>query len=317
MTIEDQTRASPGQASAARERLASRLRMLVLLGGSVRASDLSRRIGRPLFELPIDGGRTVISHWRRQAELLAESLGLASLPTRLVIDEGQAAGVRSEPDSIAPFEVAREAAAYRGTGGLVADIARDMDDDDLMLVGTAGQVLLEPLGPVVSELAEREGRVSLVGHADGTPSGLLLVSCGALREVSPVGFVDLKEQVLPELAPEGGVRAVLRDTPVGVPVRTLADYLDALRRFHGSGPEVDPFEDGVRSTFSIAEEGATVESGATLHDAVVLAGATVRAGAGVVRSVICPGGEVASGEIVVDRALDEGTKAPAAGRRAG
>lgn len=299
------------------ERLASKLRALVLLGGSVRPSDLSRRIGRPLFQLPIDGKTTILRHWQRQAALLAEVTGLDRLPIKLVVDKSQSIPPPLAHGDRAPIDVMLDTASYRGTGGVLSDMARDLDDDDLLLVGTAGQVLLEPLAPLAAQLAESEGVAALVGDADGTPSGLMVIACRALRDVRRVGFVDLKEQVLPSLAHLGVVRAVVRDSPVGVPVRTLDGYLDALRRFHGSPHDADPFAEGIRSTFAVVEDGARVHEGATLHDAVVLEGSEVQQGGAVVRSVVCPGGVVGPGDIVVDSALAQPAASTRRRRRAG
>src|SRR5689334_11722744 len=66
----------------------ARLRALVLLAGSVRQSDLGRVIRRSLLDLPVEGGRTVLSMWQASAEALAADAGLDSLPIRVAIDRG-------------------------------------------------------------------------------------------------------------------------------------------------------------------------------------------------------------------------------------
>ena len=43
------------------------------------------------------------------------------------------------------FRVERDLSDYRGTGGVLHDLAADYDDDDLILVANAAQVLLDPL----------------------------------------------------------------------------------------------------------------------------------------------------------------------------
>ena len=68
----------------------------------------------------------------------------------------------------------------------------------------------------------------MVSHEDGTPSGLMLVSCRALRLIPARGFVDMKEQALPLIAAKYDVRVMHRRRPTGLPVRSLTDYIQAL-----------------------------------------------------------------------------------------
>jgi ADP-glucose pyrophosphorylase len=106
-------------------------------------------------------------------------------------------------------------------------------------------------------------------------------------------------------------------------VRTLADYVTALRTYHrrkSGRPAIttDPLAEDWRPTFSIIEEGAAVDPLASVNDSVVLRGGRVEAGAVTVRSIVCPGGVVRRDEPAVDQfvtaAAAAGSKAAAAGR---
>src|SRR5207244_5814233 len=105
-------------------------------------------------------------------------------------------------------------------------------DDDLIVVANAAQILLEPLPAIVAELEKAGGDVSVVAHEDGTPSGIMLLACKTLRLIAEAGYVDMKEQALPQIAAQFDVRVLSRRRPTGFSIRTLEDYIHALRFHH-------------------------------------------------------------------------------------
>jgi hypothetical protein len=98
----------------------------------------------------------------------------------------------------------------------------------------------------------------------------------------------MKEQALPIIASSYDVRVVQCRRPTGLSIRTLSDYIAALRALHQPirATATDPWAEDWKSTFAIVEPGAAVSPSARIHDSVVLAGASVEAGAVVVRSVV-------------------------------
>src|SRR4051794_41157339 len=87
----------------------------------------------------------------------------------------------ADPKHYGTFRVERDLSEYRGTGGVLHDLARDYADDDLILMGNAAQILLDPLATVVAAMQRKGGDVALVSHEDGTPSGIMLLTCKTLR----------------------------------------------------------------------------------------------------------------------------------------
>lgn len=268
------------------------LRGLVLLGGSVRPSPLAAALDRSVLDLPIGQGGTVMTRWLDQAAELARRLRLERLPVRLLVDSNAVAprsGARER------FTLERDASEYRGTGGLLASLAVDYEDDDLILVANAAQLQLDPLAAMFRALRRTGGVVSLASHRDGTPSGMMLVTCRSLRLIPPIGFVDMKEQALPLIADRFDVRVLQCRRPTGLPLRSLSDYVAALRAFHApSGRPIiaDPLAEEWKSMFAIVEPGAAVAPSARLYDSVVLSGGAVEAGAVVVRSLVTCAGVV-------------------------
>lgn len=291
-------------------RALSGLRAMVLLGGSVRANELSSSTGRSILDLPLDNKGSILTQWLTHAHDVANWAGLSRLPVRVMVNQSAPAPLSADARHYADFRVERDLSDYRGTGGVLHDLAEDYDDDDLLLIGNAAQVLLDPLPRIAAELYRKKADVAVVSHDDGTPSGLMLVTCKALRLIAPRGFVDMKEQALPLISTKYDVRVVQYRRPTGLPVRSLSDYVQALRFHHrqtGERPTADPLAEDWNPTFSIIEPGATVGAAARLHDSVVLGGALVESGAVVVRSIVCPGTVVRGDQTAVDRVVMAGS----------
>jgi hypothetical protein len=297
----------------------SRLRALVLLGGSVRPTALSTLTGRSTLDLPLDDNGSVLTHWLAQGIELAQAIGLERLPVRVMVNHHSYDPASADPKFYGTFRVERDLSEYRGTGGVLRDLANDYDDDDLILVANGRQVLLDPLPGLAAWLARGSGDVSVVAHEDGTPSGLMLVRCKVLRLINDTGFCDMKEQALPRIAAQYDVRVAERRRPTGLPIRSLEDYIFALRCFHrrraGKSASVDPLAEDWASSFALVEPGAVVDGSARLHDSVVLRGARVEPGAVLVRSVIAADGVVRHDKTAVDQIICGATERHARRRR--
>jgi mannose-1-phosphate guanylyltransferase len=286
----------------------SRLRALVLLSGVVRAKGWISGIDRSALDLPIDSNRSLLAQWVEQAVQLATVPGIQRLAMDVLVD--RLSPMPRSDDLLATLpgsgldelRVERDPADYRGTGGVLRDLSLRYDDDDYLLVATGAQILIRPLEELVVVLASRTPDVAIVGHDDGTPAGLIWVRCGCLRTIPALGFVDLKEQALPQIARRHQVE-VVKLPPVGTSLRTPAEYVRAIRQYHlrkrNDERLGNPFAEDWCPTFSLIEDGAEVDASAQVHDSVVLKGGRVEGGAVVVRSVIGPTGIVRRGRHVV------------------
>ncbi|HEV8607759.1 MAG TPA: hypothetical protein VGQ99_20655 [Tepidisphaeraceae bacterium] len=288
------------------------LRAMVLLGGSVRPGAFGTAIGRLVFQLPLESTCTILDSWARASQELAP-IAEQAIPLRIVID--RAAPQPLSTNGQKAVEIERDPFDFRGTGGVLRDLASQYAPDDYLLVANAAQILREPLADLASALAAMGGDVSIVSHLDGTPSGLMLVRCGALKSIPEHGFVDMKEQALPAIAAEHRVTVLQRQHPSALPVRTLADYIAGLRDYHqrltGKAAPTSAFAENWESTFSIVEEGASVDNTAKLHDSIVLRGGSAQAGSVAVQSIICPGGILERNDVRIDSLIcpnDRGEK---------
>jgi hypothetical protein len=236
---------------------------------------------------------------------LSAAWGLPNLRVRVLLGLGAHEPTPLPPGQPVRFTVERDPAQFRGTGGVVRDAARDYPDHSYVLVANAGQLMLDRLDEIASDMAAAAADAVVVAHADGTPSGLSLLRCACLRLLPEVGYVDLKEQALKTIGRSFDLRVLRRGTPTALPIRTPADYIRALQSYHrrdaGNEDSQDPFNEDWSPSFKIVERQAMVHPTARIHDSVVLAGATVERGATVVRCIVCPGGTVHRDALVVDQ----------------
>lgn len=287
----------------------SKLRACVLLSGSIRPTDLLKATGRSPLSLPAEPRRSVFALWVQQVEALSAEVGRGPLALRVLVDRGSP--LPEPPRSTQGLDVAvqQDSTGFRGTGGLLRDACVEYGDDDTILVANGNQIPVDPLVGVARELDDRGGDVALVAHEDGTPVGFFLMRVGVLRAVREMGYMDLKEQLLPHLAKKWDVRVAARSRAPALAMRTLDAYIRALTAYHrqaAGSPERSEARDGECwfPTFSIVEDGARVAASARVHDSVVLRGATLGEGAVVVRSVVAEGAQVFAGAVVADAVVD-------------
>jgi hypothetical protein len=296
-------------ASGSEHWLREHLRAVVALAGTLRPSVLAGAIGRSLLDLPLAVNQTVLGHWQDQVADLARYLGTTPLPLRLLVNSGakQPKVPTSTAQDIVPLHIEEDRVSFRGTGGVLRDLAGDYAPQDMIAVINGPQTLLRPLSEVLVRLAQPQAEVAIASYDDGTPGGIMLLRPSALGLIPEAGFVDLKEQALPQIAAHHRVAVVRWAVPAGLPIRTLGDYIQALRRRHQT-PEAASerpaaFFEQWRTTFSIVEAGATVHPTANIHDSVVLAGGRVERDAVVAKCVVVPGGVVPAGMLTTDRVV--------------
>lgn len=279
---------------------------VVLLGGLVRPTHLSMAAQRSMLGLPVSPERTILHLWQEEINSLAEALQLPHL-TAIVLTNRQSHSL-TLPAAVDRVDISlkEDESDYRGTGGVLRDLAQDYPPDQFLLVANGAQVLTQPLVDLYRELSRHCDHASIISHEDGTPSSLMLLRCGTLRSISPVGFTDMKEQGLPAIAKAHHVSVVERLKPTGLPLRTRTDYIHALQYYYrhseaaDDAQDRDPFREGWTPTFGVVEEGADLAANAIVHDSVVLRGGHVGAGAVIVRSVVGPGAVVKRKQMVVD-----------------
>jgi len=303
-TQEDRRSPNGFGASAADSRLAAessaqQMPTVVLLAGTLSPSPLRAAIELPVLCLPLGRDRTVLDAWLR---VLADVGGLGDV--RVVGNDWPDDG-RLVRESIAASDFTNckttnvrpvtDPAAWRGTAGIVHDVTADLAPDAVVLVIESHTLPPDDLAPVLERMnGTLDGIVGICG-AD-VPAGVYAFRRAAFANVPDVGYIDLKEQLLPQLAKDGANVRVARLGDAILRLRELEGYLDAVARDfarHGEtktriAPNASVSGSAMVHGTCVIETGAVVEDGAVVHDSVVLRGATVGGGAVVSRSLIGP-----------------------------
>ena len=290
------------------EDIARAVRSVVVLCGAVTRTPLARSIGRSLVDLPLTEGTTLADRHVAGALTFAERWGLPSLAVRFLVDVDSPTPREHADAGVVRSVVEQDASPIRGVAGILADATRGSDPGEFVVVINGAQLFRRPLDELIDLMIRKESDVTMAASAEGTPVGIWLVRCGVLRSVRDVGYIDLKEQALPEWLGRWKVSVVETQRAYALRTRNITEYLGAVR-LHSQGERAgtsideDPYREEWERSFAVVEPGAEVREGARIHDSVVLAGATVGRGAVVVRSVVCPGGTVPAGGRCVGRVL--------------
>jgi hypothetical protein len=287
-------------------RTLGQLRAVVLLSGAPWPTPFASGIGRSLLDLPIEDDRNLVDHWRVEVENLARAIDAPEMTLWVQLCRHAPIPTARRGHARVRVRVERDRRDFRGTGGVLRDLAEPYGDDDYLLVVGGAQLMIEDLSAAAKGLANAGTDVVLVAQGDGLAGGLTLVRCGALRCVPSVGFVDFKEQALPTIARHHDVAVAMWGGIVSLPIRCAAEYLTALRVYHRKdGPPADatlhPLDGGCPGVFAIKEAGAEVHPSAIVIDSVVLRGSRVEAKAAAIRSVVCARACVGTDRIVRDQ----------------
>ncbi|MFK7960970.1 MAG: hypothetical protein AB8G96_10640 [Phycisphaerales bacterium] len=308
---------------------------VILLAGSIRSSDLQRDLGVSPLQLPLEPGRSLLAAW---CELFMASPGFQGGVVAVQSDEERKA-ISAVIDAAGPsvgesFAVEVDPAAMRGMAGLVRDLAPLAPPADAIMAVEAYSMPPMTIEPLLAP-GLRGADVIVAADEAGEAAGVYALSTEILEFIRPIGYCDLKEQLLPELHARGrDVRSVTM-TPRAIRVRDREGYLDAVAAWaavrrsqaaragvtarvaagtqaleRGEAPDLgttngtvaEPPKYRVRGT-CVVDPTARVDGQAMLDECVVLAGAVVGPEAIVSRSIVGAGAVVPRAGRIVGRIL--------------
>ena len=306
--VQDEEATKPAQAALPRLRLVggdwpnetngrTGLRAALVLAGGLKPSPLVEAAGRSVLDLFLTPESSVLDILVRQLSLLP-TWGGGPLSIRVAHNsrvpapwpDAQAANVRFEQDP----------QPYRGPAGLIADLCASYDEHEHVLVVEAGRVLACDIESMWHDHLANDADVTVGCNEDHSPAGVYITRCSALRHISPIGFVDIKEQWL-ACASEQGLRVRVHEfsSPGAIPLRTRADFLVAARYLNNqlgsvadrSTASLNPDAAGC-DQLRVIGHGAAVGPDVRIDNAVIMPGAVIGHGAFIEQSVVCPGAVV-------------------------
>lgn len=282
---------------------------IILLAGGLRVNELHRSLGFPVPGLPLEPRRTVLQAW---IDVLRADPRLANativVPCSSEFDRAWFTAELRRMARTGPVEVMLDRRPHRGVGGVVADVAAEIDPGLDVLVVEAGTLPPPSVGGV---LDAGDGAASLVigSSRDDRPAGVVLMRRRVLEIVPKIGYLDLKEQFIPQAVAKGHRAIAATITATALRLAARRDYLRGVRIWQErlAGQAKDARSTSLGS--SVVCEGATVDARAVIRDSVVLPGAEISSGAVVARSVIGPMIRIPEGTVVVDGIVADPTLA--------
>ncbi|MCH7646278.1 MAG: biotin/lipoyl-binding protein, partial [Nitrospinae bacterium] len=211
---------------------------------------------------------------------------------------------RSRPEIV----VVAEPTSWRGTGGLLGDMSRDISPDNVVVLIETNCLPPPSLEPLLRALEDGETMGVVGAGTDHEPAGIYAFDHAAISLIPEIGYYDLKEQLLPALNGIGRPVRLARMTERIIRLRDRSGYLQAVQvSLQRGGP------DGPRSRCSplatvsplariagrcIIERGVVVEA-----DAVVVpvrsADLSLPSAGTVAELLVAVGEQVDAGQVLV------------------
>lgn len=279
---------------------------VLLLAGGIRPSALAFSAGCSVLDLEIRPGMSLSRYWLD----LWNSVGHdwpEGTPIRFLVSSSVPAPHPEQGLGRWSASVERDRREYAGPAGALGDATADLPEDAHIVVHDAGAFPACEIGPAIAQHFATGADATVGVNPDSSAAGFYLFRCGLLRDVSRVGFTDLKEQLINRLVQRGtSVRAARLSGRGFLPLRTRRDFLTAARLANSlSKPSAPPLAPIVTRANHIGERslvspGAAIAASASVIDSVVMSGAVIGDGAIVARSIVCRGASVPAGGRAVD-----------------
>lgn len=284
---------------------ATALGAVLMLGGGLRPSPLGYAVGGSPLDLEILPDVTVAQRWVETWR--AATMGREA-PIRCLVARGAhlPASLAALADEDVRLQV--DGREFCGPAGAVRDAVASMAEEQTIVVNEAATLPAVSMAPLLGSHFDSGAEATIAMNPDGSPAGVYIFRAGQFRDVSAVGFTDLKEQFLDRLRLRGiDIRVHTLDAPGALPLRTRAEFLHAAQVASGravkSAGDVEPAwlaGDGMSARESTLSATARLGPGIRIIGSVIMTGASIESGSVVVRSIVCAGATVREGQQVVD-----------------
>ncbi len=290
------------------QQVANGLEAIILLAGGLRPSPLVNGTGISVLDLPLRDDQTVLENW-------IAKLGPLGKATPNSIDQAIIAYTANSPrpslpvspGELPPFRFVCDQTGLRGPAGTARDLCQHLEPDALVFLGEASRYVDSDLQYLLEAHLQSKADITLGQNPDGKPAGIYLTNRKSLDLVPAEGFIDLKEQWLPQAVKAGcTIRVIKSMTTTCHPLRTWKQFLQAVRESNHPGDDQNlplrffcPTEHPL-ANIVIKKPGANVAQHAQITNSILMPGSIVDQGAVIARSYIGTGVHIAAGEKIVD-----------------
>jgi hypothetical protein len=275
---------------------------VLMLAGGLNPTPLQRLMGFPPAGLPVSRDRTLLAAW---LEVIDRSLGSLRGSTHLLCgtpsdEQWFLAELRRPTTSVSGVEVRRDDRPHRGVCGILADTVEACGLTGWLMVIELNTLPPRSLTPMLEKF-EGEPSVLVGASEDERPAGAFLIRADLLKDAPRRGYLDLKEQFLPQMVSRGHRVSAARLSETSVRLVDRRNYLRSVRIWQSENPATSC--GGNVSGHSIICPGAEIAADAFILDSVVLPGAVVGPRCVIARSIVGPLIRVPEGSVLVDAVI--------------
>ena len=276
---------------------------VLILAGGLNPTPLQQLMGFPVAGLPLGRDRTLLASW---LTVIDESLGSARRSTHLLCgtpsdEQWFVAELRRPTTSVLGVEVRRDARPHRGVCGILADTAVECDLAEWVLVIELNTLPPKCLKPLLRG-GGTDGVSMVVGSSrDERPAGAFLLRRDLLADVPRIGYLDLKEQFLPQLVARGHRIEAAELSVTSVRMTDRRNYLRGVRIWQSENTAIETASNV--AGHSVVAAGVELAPDAFVLDSVILPGASIGPRCVIARSVVGPLIRLPEGAVLVDAVM--------------
>lgn len=267
----------------------------LFLAGSMSHCLLRQQIGRPISSLPISGRCCILEGWKERVE----TAGVSGRRDLLISADGENPLPYCN-GSAEDFEVFVDQRKHRGVAGIIRDTIHDVTgstaaDTPILVVEATSNPAVD-IATLITTHLERGSAITFGMDADAKYAGCLVMERGILDLVPPLGFFDLKEQLVSSARESGADLAAAEVVRNSIRIHSLQEWRRGVREWSSLHSQARGDEDAGNS---LIDRRSRID-GATIIDAIIMEDAIVGEGAIIARSAIGPNAVVPPGIRVID-----------------
>lgn len=282
---------------------------VIILAGGLRLSPLRSDLNVHELCLPIAQQYSLLGVWldvinelqQCQKVVIAVSRQSDAIEIQQVLDR-----LNGRKSDLPRTQVIVESGRWRGTAGVLRDVAQEYAKSEILLAVEAACYPSENLASLVAACDSQTMGVVGITH-NATPVGVYAFHRSVMKHVPKVGFFDVKEQLLPQMyAKKIGAQA-LHITNNFIRILDRKTYISAVSQYALQHDNMSDSCNGYlhqsQNSYRLVDAcvidaTASIGDGSVIRKSIVLSGAKIGANAVINESIIGSGVVVPKGRVV-------------------